>query len=132
MAYQTYVSALVNPERPLPPGLAVRLPRADLDHLPDPANMNDWVYFDDCRLSDGTMIEAKGTGYLDMLNQGSDQIPWIGVERGLRDQASRQLNAAGARRVEWYFAEEPVADYVREKFITDKLPITVIVEPPPW
>jgi hypothetical protein len=132
MAYQHYISALVNPERPLPPGFAVRLPRAGLDHLPDPGNMNDWVYFDDCRLSDGTMIDAKGTGYLGMLNKGSDDFPWKGVVAKMREQAEDQIEAAGARRIEWYFAEEPVAEYVREKFIIAKVPIIVIVEPPPW
>lgn len=133
LLYQAYVSALVNPERgPLRPGIAVRLPRAGLDHDPDPANVFDWVHFDDCRLADGTMIEAKGTGYLAMLSKGEETQPWKGVEDGLLRQADSQFEAARGRPIEWYVAEPEVAARLREIFFANGIEITVIVEEPPW
>jgi hypothetical protein len=87
------------------------------------------VYFDDCRLSDGTMIDAKGTGYLDMLNDGTKSYPWRGVEERMLKQANAQVAAAGGRPIEWHFAEEEVTNYVREWFEYDGIPITVIYTP---
>jgi len=45
---------LNNPQRPLPAGMAVS--------LENPLTGKN-VAFDDCRESDGTMIEAKGPGF---------------------------------------------------------------------
>jgi hypothetical protein len=67
-------------------GLAVRLPSRSDDPARDP-----YVYFDGCRENDGTMLEAKGTGYLEMLERDSD-YPWDGVEAKMLDQAKRQLD----------------------------------------
>ena len=50
-AYQEQISRLNNPQRPLPAGMAVS--------LENPLTGRN-VAFDDCRESDGTMIEAKG------------------------------------------------------------------------
>jgi hypothetical protein len=105
-------------------GLAVRLPSRSDDPARDP-----YVYFDGCRENDGTMLEAKGTGYLEMLERDSD-YPWDGVEAKMLDQAKRQLQAAGDRSIEWHFAEADVADHVRTLFETNKLRITVIHTPP--
>ena len=60
--YQYQISKLNNPHRPLQPGLAVS--------LPNPANNNKAVVFDDCRESDGTMIEAKGERFAYLLQRG--------------------------------------------------------------
>lgn len=119
--YQHYVSTRVNPDAPLPRGLAVK--------LYNPVTGKD-VYFDDCRLTDGTMIDAKGTGYLDMLKKKSE-YPWAGVEEGMQEQAERQLQAARTRAIEWHFAEKEVADRVRELFSEKNINITVIYTPPP-
>lgn len=108
------------------------MPRAGLDHDPDPANVFDWVHFDDCRLADGTMIEAKGTGYLAMLSKGEETQPWKGVEDGLLRQADSQFEAARGRPIEWYVAEPEVAARLREIFFANGIEITVIVEEPPW
>ena len=120
-AYQAYVSKVVNPEAPLPSGLAVK--------LRNPVSGKD-VYFDDCRQSDGTMIDAKGTGYLEMLEKDSD-YPWDGVEAKMLNQAKRQMQAAGSRPIEWHFAERDVTDYVRKLFTQKDVRITVIYTPPP-
>lgn len=119
--YQQYVSMLVN-GRALPPGLAVS--------LFNPISGNN-VVFDDCRLSDGTMIEAKGDGYLEMLMKGTDNMPWLSVQDKLVNQADAQLQAAQGRPVEWYFKAGPVADYVRELFNRMGIRITVIHAPQP-
>jgi hypothetical protein len=70
--------------------------------------------FDDCRESDGTMIEAKGLGYAEMLQDrylGEEVIPgrWL-------KQARSQVAAAGARDVEWFFAEPEAARKAGELF----------------
>ena len=72
------------------------------------------VAFDDCRESDGTMIEAKGLGYAEMLQDrylGEDVIPgrWL-------KQARTQIAAAGARDVQWFFAEPEAATKARKLF----------------
>ncbi len=120
--YQAYVSSIVNPQNPLPIGLAVELPSPLGD---DP------ISFDECRQSDGTMIEAKGPGYLDML-LSPYKFPWTNVENEMVWQARRQLMAAGGRAVEWYFAEDVVAEYMRHVFRAEGLSSIIIkVVPPP-
>jgi hypothetical protein len=121
IAYQGYVSSLVNPQSPLAPGLGVQ--------LWNPVSGKE-VYFDECRQSDGVMIEAKGTGYLEMLLKPS-YYPWMGAQNDMLDQAKRQLQAAQGRPVEWYFAEDIVAEYMRDVFRRENLPIIVKFAPPP-
>lgn len=132
--YQAYIGELVNPGRPpLPLGIAIRLPKAGLDHDPDPSNVFDWVHFDDCRLADGTMIEVKGTGYLAMLQKGEQSYPWVGVRDQLIKQAQSQIDAARGRPIEWYVAEPEFAGYLHRLFFFRKFNgITVIEAPPPW
>jgi hypothetical protein len=103
-AYQEQISALNNPQRPLPSGWAVSMinPRTGRR-----------VYYDDCRELDGTMIEAKGPGFGDMLRSDymRDKIGrrWTG-------QAARQVAASGGRDIEWYFADQKAADFARRLF----------------
>lgn len=104
IAYQKQISALNNPQRPLPEGWGVRL----LNPTTGKA-----VVYDDCRESDGTMIEAKGPGFADMLR--SDRIRESFTRRFL-GQATRQVRASGGREVEWYFAEQRTADFARKLF----------------
>jgi hypothetical protein len=64
--------------------------------------------------ADGTMIEAKGIGYAEMLQDpylGGDVIPgrWL-------KQARSQVDAAGSRDVEWFFAEPEAARKAKELF----------------
>ena len=105
IAYQAHVSAINNPQRPLPPGLAVSL----ID-----TKTGKRVVFDDCRESDGTMIEAKGPGFARLLRYVffSKEILPARWER----QADRQVSAAGTRRIEWFFAEPEAAKRAEEIF----------------
>ncbi|HEV2263314.1 MAG TPA: Tox-REase-5 domain-containing protein, partial [Stellaceae bacterium] len=111
VAYQAYVSTLVNPDLPTPPGMAVALYSS--------SRGND-VYFDDCRHTDGVMIEAKGPGYEDLIESGrkNEKFKKL-IDKKLVGQANDQLDAAQGRPIEWYFGEKGAADYVRELFRGD-------------
>lgn len=105
IAYQAMISALNNPQRPLPPGLAVSLINPETGKP---------VVFDDCRESDGTMIEAKGPGYAEMLDDSFFHDRILPAE--WTEQAERQVAASGGREIEWFFAEPEAADFARENF----------------
>jgi hypothetical protein len=104
-AYQEQISALNNPQRPLPADMAVS--------LENPLTGKN-VAFDDCRESDGTMIEAKGPGYAGLMK--SDFLAKKIRDEEWLPQAERQVAAAGSRTIEWYFAEPEAADRAREWF----------------
>jgi len=120
MRYQEQISALNNPQRPLKRGEAVSLinPRTQ-----EP------VVFDDCRESDGAMIEAKGPGYAELMK--SDFLAEKIWAEDWSDQADRQIAAAKTRDVEWYFAEPEAAKRAEKWFGDDDRfkKIKVIVVP---
>jgi hypothetical protein len=107
-AYQEQISALNNPQRPLPTGLAVS--------LYNPIT-GEKVTYDECRERDGTMIEAKGPGYGSMLRAEYFRVKftkeWI-------KQASREVDASGGRPLEWYFTDREAAEFARKLFDSDK------------
>ncbi|WP_296708861.1 hypothetical protein [Rhodoblastus sp.] len=105
IAYQEQISALNNPQRPLPPGLAASLINPETGKS---------VVFDDCRESDGTMIEAKGPGYAEMMEKASFYRDVFSAD--WRKQASSQIAASGGRDIEWFFAEPEAADFARDIF----------------
>jgi hypothetical protein len=104
IAYQAQISRSNNPQRPMAPGMAVRL---------DNPVTGKSVAFDDCRESDGTMIEAKGPGFAHQLPY---QYSETSLVPGWVKQATDQVAAAGGRDVEWYFAEPEAAARAREIF----------------
>jgi hypothetical protein len=85
IAYQAQISALNNPQRPLAPGLAVS--------LINPVTGKRVVY-DDCRESDGTMIEAKGPGFAKMLR--SKYFGSIRVSYAVACVLEQSMNTGGA------------------------------------
>jgi hypothetical protein len=103
-AYQEQISALNNPQRPLPRGMAVTFV------VPETGKP---VVLDDCREKDGAMIEAKGLGYADMLK--NDYMNRI-LKDEWKKQARSQVDAAQWRTVEWFFAEQEAADTARDIF----------------
>src|SRR5713226_5192214 len=105
-------------------GLAVRLPSRSTDPNRDP-----YVVFDGCRESDGTMLEAKSTGYLAMMRDKPFFWREIIMPK-FYTQARNQITAAAGRPIEWHFAEKEVADYVRAKFAEKDFRIPVIYTPP--
>ena len=78
------------------------------------------VYFDDCRRTDGAMVDAKGFVYARLIEEGRkyDGLK-AGVDAYLTGQALRQFQAAQGRPIEWCFAEKKAADYVRKIFKGD-------------
>jgi hypothetical protein len=109
-AYEELIHNLVNPENPLPQGFGVSLLN------PISGNI---VFFDDCIQTSGIMVDAKGPGYADLLSQEFQQREDVGASVKLLEQATRQTEAAGARPIIWFFAEESAADYVRKLFERD-------------
>jgi hypothetical protein len=109
-AYEALIHNLVNPENPLPQGFGVSLLN------PFSGNI---VFFDDCFQTSGIMVDAKGPGYADLLSSSFQQRQDVGATAKLVDQALRQTQAARARPIIWFFAEESAADYVRELFARD-------------
>jgi len=81
--------------------------------LNDPAT-GKRVVFDDCRESDGTMIEAKGPGYARLLRSPYfyDKI----LPARWRRQAMKQAAAGGQRNLDWFFAERRAADRAKQIF----------------
>jgi hypothetical protein len=118
--YQQYIGELINGVA-LPPGLAVNLWNPVSDRF---------VHFDNCQLSTGVMIEAKGTGYAAILADGETSFVWRRVEEKMVRQANAQIQAAQGRPIEWYFAERTVADYMTKVFANNGLSITIIYMPP--
>jgi len=106
-AYQAQISRLNNPQRPLPPGMAVR--------LNNPETGND-VVFDDCRVSDGTMIEVKGPGFASQMRYDHFEL---GIVPDWEKQASAQVAASRSRGVNWFFAEPDAAERAKELFEND-------------
>ncbi|HZI05716.1 MAG TPA: Tox-REase-5 domain-containing protein, partial [Archangium sp.] len=73
----------------------------------------DFVDFDGFK--NGVLMEVKGPGYQQLLKKMQGK-PWFeGVEEML-DQADRQLKAAASTPIQWHFAEQAVADVMRELF----------------
>jgi hypothetical protein len=117
-----YVQQQVN-GAPLGEGLAIQMIRPN----------GRPTYFDDCdhTVEKGALIDAKGFGYLRLLQQGDSRYPWIGALQKLIDQAGRQMDAAQGRPIRWYFAEPQVGAAVRTVFERQRIPITIIDLPPP-
>ena len=109
-AYEELIHNLVNPENPLPQGFGVSLLNPISGKI---------VFFDDCIQTNGVMVDAKGPGYADLLSQEFQQREDVGATAKLLKQAIRQTEAAGARPIIWFFAEESAADYVRDLFKDD-------------
>jgi hypothetical protein len=98
--------------------------------LTDPTNGR-LVSYDGCRVSDGTMLEAKGPNYAGKLEENNPFV-WPNIRDQIDGQVERQSRTAMAqgRMVEWHFAEEEVADYFRERW-KPKYPNVVVIYTPP-
>jgi hypothetical protein len=79
----------------------------------------------------GALIDAKGFGYLRLLQQGEDRYPWLGALQKLIDQSGRQIEAAQGRPIRWYFSEPQVGVAVRRVFERLEIPIRIVDLPPP-
>lgn len=118
--YEKYVGIVVNGD-PLPYGFAIR--------LMNPVEKK-YVYFDNCRVINGDMIDAKGPGYSELFHRKSP-IPWLGAQAKMLRQSRNQIDAAQGRPIEWHFAEREIADSVRDLFARNHRNITIVDTPPP-
>lgn len=102
--YEDYVKSHVNPFD--------TTPRYWGFQLINPMN-GEMVRYDDCQHATGVMVEAKGPVYAKLLTYdwGRESISgdWLA-------QSARQLAAAGARPVRWYFAEPRATEFARKLF----------------
>jgi hypothetical protein len=97
---------MMNPLQPTPRGWGV--------NLLDPATGR-LVFFDDCRRSDGALIEVKGPGFAAKLEKHFFDDAEI-FPGEWKEQAEKQVRAAGSHDFEWYFAERKAADLARKTF----------------
>jgi hypothetical protein len=102
--YEDYVKSIVNP--------VDTTPRYWGFQLLNPTR-GAFVYYDDCEHTTGTMVDAKGPGYANLLTY--DKV-YASVAAKLLDESARQLAALGARQLRWYFAEPEAAESVRKLF----------------
>jgi YD repeat-containing protein len=89
--------------------------------------LNGQIY-DGCDKVTADMLEAKGPGYERLMRYS---FIWNRVQKTFDTRARRQSAAAGERRVEWHFAEENVADRVREHFREIGLDNVDVIYTPP-
>jgi hypothetical protein len=108
IAYQEYISTLINPEHPIPPGLAVYFTNPETGKS---------VAFDDCYHDTGDPTDAKGPGIARMV-QNEKMAGFLSLS--YRKQAERQINAAPSHRIDWYADEPGAADFFRKIFSDPK------------
>lgn len=101
-AYQEQIAFLINGLKGLKYGLAINLFNPVTGRI---------VHFDECIRRSGRLVDAKGPGYDRLLRYKPDRI-----ERSWLNQSERQVQAAGHRRIVWYFAESGAASHARELF----------------
>ena len=119
--YEDYVKSIVNP--------VDTTPRYWGFQLLNPTN-GAFVYYDDCEHTTGTMVDAKGPEYTNLL--AYDKVSASVAEKLLKESA-RQLAALGARQLRWYFAEPEAAVFVEDLFRTkDKGRERIEVRVLPW
>jgi hypothetical protein len=118
MLYQQYISTIVNPEHPMPFGLAV--------YFTDPIT-GKTVAFDDCYHDVGDPTEAKGPGIARMV-QNEKMARFLGMS--FTKQAERQVDAAPGHRIDWYVDEPGAAEFFRKTFSTPKLANINVIDAP--
>jgi hypothetical protein len=103
--YQQFVRDYVNPQR------VPQMP-LDITHALPADTPSGWVKYDDCRESNGNMIEAKSdtSGFV-FSKEGQDFLSQRYLE-----QAERQYKALGDRNAEWYYHSKEHADFARQLF----------------
>lgn len=70
--------------------------------------------------SDGTLLEAKGLGYMRFLQDGEFSSDFEAGDKLLK-QAQNQVRVAKGQPIAWHFAEAPVADAMRTLLLTHEV-----------
>jgi hypothetical protein len=105
--YADYVKEIVNPGNPTPRYWGYQ--------LSNPYDFGNLIFYDDCQHSTGTMIEAKGPGYAEMLKY---EILKDSLTQEWLAESGRQVDASHGRPIRWYFAELKAALFAQEIFRT--------------
>ena len=95
------------------------------------AFLRNGVKFDGFDAQTGALLEAKGPGYANFLDEDGNWKAWFessGGVRALEDQAKNQLKAAGGSPVIWHVAEENAANAIRD--LVKDFGIKVVFTPP--
>lgn len=106
--YENQIKRMINPGETTPDGFGMA--------LTNPFTREP-VTFDDCHLKTGTMIEAKGPGYADLLAHVSPAK--TNITKDWFSQSGAQVQAARERHIVWYFAEKGTADFARTLFAAE-------------
>ncbi|NRD49740.1 restriction endonuclease fold toxin 5 domain-containing protein [Corallococcus exiguus] len=84
------------------------------------------VDYDGYDLVEDLLLEAKGPGYAKFIKDNMTLKEFFKGFDKVIDQARRQVNAAGGRRIRWIVAEERFATFLRKAFESTRLPIEVV------
>jgi hypothetical protein len=87
------------------------------------------VKFDGCRESDGTMLEAKTNTAAWFSSMPVDVFQTLQGYIETRNQAFRQILAAGSRKLEWHFSDSSAAWFWKNEFARLNYRITVKYTP---
>ena len=108
--YEDHVKRQINPGNPTLRGMGYALFNI---------SRNAFVIFDDCQHATGKVVEAKGINYAGKLTGRAGNFMKDRFIEDIAKQATRQVEAAGSREIEWHFAEKEAADEVRIVFEED-------------
>jgi hypothetical protein len=104
--YADYVKNVVNPGNPTPRYWGYQ--------LSNPYDFGNLVFYDDCQHSTGTMVEAKGPGYAEMLKY---EILKDSLTQEWLAESGRQVDSSHGRPIRWYFADIRAALFAQGIFM---------------
>jgi hypothetical protein len=78
------------------------------------------------------LLEAKGESYEQFKDGSGGWKTWYRGANAITRHMGRQRNVATAlgSKVEWYFAEKPVADFFRVEFAKEELTNIIVFDRP--
>jgi hypothetical protein len=69
----------------------------------------------------GTLLDAKGPGYNNFVQDGKFNNTWFRGSNALVNQAERQISVAGGCPIEWHFAEKESLMAVEKLFADNSI-----------
>ncbi|RKI37335.1 hypothetical protein D7Y27_25855 [Corallococcus sp. AB004] len=90
---------------------------------------NEEVDFDGYDLDESVLLDAKGPGYEKFLDEAPGFKAYFKGDKGLLQQARRQLRLAGDTPVRWIVAEERFATMLKNMFTQEFIEIEVVLRP---
>ncbi|HTW34408.1 MAG TPA: hypothetical protein VMD53_07315 [Rhizomicrobium sp.] len=123
--YETFMKGETNPGDPTPEGMAFYLLNPVTGRI---------VKYDDCKPGRpmATMMEYKGLRHGDNLGPNGFQQYRDSIAEEWTDEATRQVQASGGRRLEWHFAQQDALEFARALFAGNPLLSDIKLEYSPW